>query len=152
MLEVVEDEQEPTIGDTVGETVLRSDRLGGDLEHELRVPQRSKRSPEDAVGIVVGGFRCRLKRESRLAGSGRAAQCQQACRPSSEQSRHLFELSSASEKGRGRNREIRLPQAPQWWELAAAELIDPFRRGEVLQAMFAKVAQSVGAHKCSGGG
>src|SRR5438094_8352815 len=143
MLEIVEDEQEPAVADAVGEVVLRLDCLGGDLEHELRVPQRSKRSPKDAVGIVVGGFRCRLERESGLAGSGRAAQRQQARVPSSEQSRHLVELSLASEKGRGRNREIRLLQAPEWWELAAAELIEPFRRGEVLQAMFAEVAQAV---------
>jgi hypothetical protein len=76
MLEVVEDEQEPTVGDAVGEAVLRLERLSGDLEHELRVPQCSKRRPEDAVGIVVGGLRGRLQREPGLAGSGRAAQRQ----------------------------------------------------------------------------
>jgi hypothetical protein len=58
----------------------------------------------------------------------------------------------ATEEGRRRDREIRLLQAPQWWERLAAELIDPLRRGEVLQAMFAEVAQAVGLDERCGRG
>ena len=137
MLEVVEDEQEPAVGDALGEAVPCFECLSGHLEHELRVPQRSKWGPENAVGIVVGGFRGRLERESGLAGSGRAGQRQQTCVPAAEQGRHLVELSVASEKGRRRNREVRLLQAPQRRERLATELINPLRRGEVLQAVFA---------------
>ena len=141
MLEVVEDEQKSAVADAVGEAVPRFERLSGDLEHELRVAQRSKRSPEDAVGVLVGRFRGRLEREPGLAGSGRTGQRQQARDPASEQGRHLAELSLAPEESRRRNREVRLLQASQRWEGFAAELIDPFRCGEVLQAVFAEVAQ-----------
>src|SRR5439155_5763969 len=107
MLEVVEDEQEPAVGDAVGKTVLRFDCLGGNLEHELRVPQRRKRGPEDAVGIVVGGFCGRLEREPGLPGSGRAGQRQQAHVATPEQARHLVELSLPPEERRRWNREVR---------------------------------------------
>ena len=81
--------------DAVGEAVPRFERLSGHLEHELRVAQRSKRGPEDAVGVLVGRFRGRLEREPSLAGSGRAGQRQQTCVPAAEQGRHFVELSLA---------------------------------------------------------
>jgi hypothetical protein len=96
MLEVVEDEKQPAVGDAVGDAVPRFERLSGDFEDELRVAQRSKRGPEDAVGILVGRLPGRLEREPSLAGSGRAGQRQQARAPAFEQGRHLAELSLAS--------------------------------------------------------
>jgi hypothetical protein len=84
-----------------------------------------------------------LEREPGLAGSGRAGQRQQAHVPASEQGRHLVELSLPAEERRRRNREVRPPQAPQRRECLAAELEDPLRRSDVLQAVFPEVAQAV---------
>ena len=152
MLEVVEDEQEPAVGDSVGKAVPRFERLSGDLEHELRVAERGKRGPEDAVGIVVGGFRGRLEREPGLARSGRAGQRQQAGVPACEQGRHLLEFSLPPEEGRRRNREVRPLQARQRRERLAAELVDPLRRGEILQSVFAEVAQALAPDQRCGRG
>src|SRR6476660_2924261 len=120
VLEVVEHEQEPAVADAVDKAISRFERLSGYLEHELRVAQRSKRGPEDAVGILVGRFRRRLEREPRLAGSGRAGQRHQARDPASEQGRHLAELSMAPQEARRGNREVRLLKASQRRERFAA--------------------------------
>jgi hypothetical protein len=93
MLEIVEDEQKPAVGNAVGEPVPRLERLGCHIEHELRVAQRSKLGPEHPVGIPVGRFRGRLERKSGLTGSGGPGQREQARARASEQGRHLLELS-----------------------------------------------------------
>ena len=150
VLEVVEDEQESTVGDSFGEAVPCLERLRSHLDHELRVTQRAQWSPEDAVGIVIGGFCGRLEREPGLARSGRAGQRQQTSVLAAEQNGHLIKLTLASEEGRGRNREVRLLQALWRRERLVTELVDPLRRSEILQTVFAEVPQAGGVDERCG--
>jgi transposase len=53
--------------DPLREGAPRFQRLSDHLEHDVRIAQRSKRSPEDTVGIQVGRFRGRFEREPGLA-------------------------------------------------------------------------------------
>ena len=76
MLEVVEEQQQRLVGDMPGQAVLGPQRLPRGLQHQLRVAQRSKRHPEDAVRIPVRGLGSGLEAEPRLACTPRPGQCQ----------------------------------------------------------------------------
>jgi hypothetical protein len=144
MLEVVEEKEQPAVGDALGEPVSRLDRLRGLLQHELRVAERRERNPEKAVRIPIRGFRRSLKRKPRLPRAGRARQREQANVTAREQARHLVELPLPPEKRRCGNREVRLPQARERRKVALSELVDALRRGEVLETMLPQVAQVAG--------
>ena len=69
LLQVVEEEEHLPIGDVLGETVLRAERLRDLLRDERCLTERGEPDPEDPC--LVGGDerRCGLNRETGLAGS-----------------------------------------------------------------------------------
>jgi hypothetical protein len=73
MLEVVEQQKQPSIANRIVERSRDAKRPGGILEHALRIAHGRKRHPPDAARIAVRGGARRLQGEPRLptaAGSG----------------------------------------------------------------------------------
>jgi hypothetical protein len=66
--------------------------------------------------------------------------------------RHDHEHDNATEKWRRRDRQVRLIQALQRWEVAVPELVDALWRRKVLQPVLAEVAKTAGVDERRGGG
>ena len=112
-------------------------------EHESRVAQRRERNPPDALGEVVRRLGGGLEREPGLAGAAGAGEGEQADAVP-EPLDHLVELALAAEELGRRDREVGAVQRPRLRELARPELEQPLRRGEVLEAVLAQVADLEG--------
>ena len=54
VLEVVEQKEHPLLADVLGEPACCPDHLRDRRRHQLRIPERGKRYPPDAIGIVAG--------------------------------------------------------------------------------------------------
>ncbi len=144
VLEVVEHEQQPLIADVVGEAPFRPDGLRRSREHVGRIAERCEWHPEDAVWIQVAGRARCLQREARLADAARTGQRDEPRVVDGEQRRELGQLALApEERGRGHG-QVRAVEALERRELRLAELVDPLRRGEVLQPVLAQVAHRRG--------
>ena len=147
VLGVVEQQEHPLAAEHLREHVL--DRPAGLLdhverlrrvpEHERRVAQRGERDPPDAVVEAVRGLGRGLEREPGLAGAAGAGEREQADAVP-EPLDHLVQLPRAAEELRRRHGEVRLVQRPRPRELARPELEEPLRRGEILEAVLAEVA------------
>src|SRR5439155_22941123 len=112
MLEVVEDQEKPSVADALSQTVCGPNRLSGRFEHELWVAQPSERDPIDAVGISVRAFRGCLERKPGLAGPRRAGQRQQS-RAALEHRCNLPQLLLSPQGGCRTKRKLRPLQALQ---------------------------------------
>jgi hypothetical protein len=76
VLEVVQQQQQALVCDVLGHHTLRPERCPGCLQHQLWVPKRRQRRPENAVTVVIRRRAGRLQRQPGLAGSARADQGQ----------------------------------------------------------------------------
>ena len=113
LLEVVEQDEQPLVADVLGELGPRPERLRRRREHELRVPQRRKRHPPDALGIPLRAGRGCLEREPRLAAPARPGEGEQAHVLPREQPQHLRQFRSRPRNGvAGTGRFV-------WWRLAS---------------------------------
>ena len=115
--------------------------LGDRGQDRRAVAERCERHPHDAVRERLGGLGRRMHGEPRLPGSAGAGEGQEADVLRSEEVRDLGELGVSTDEGVRRDREVRLVQALQTRELLLPELVNALRRGEILEAMLAEVAQ-----------
>ena len=150
VLEVVEVDEQPLVGD-VPDHVLGVERLRRRVEHELRVAQRRERHPVHAVGERFGDGARGLQREPCLAAPACARQRQQT-RAVEQQRAHLRELSLPTEERRRRHGQVGAVEAPERRKLLVSQLVEPLRRGEVLQPVLAEVAQPLGGRQRGGRG
>jgi hypothetical protein len=151
VLEVVEHEEHLSVAYVLGETVACLQHPADRLEHELGVPQWSEWDPPHTVRITVSHGRGGLRRETRLAGAAGTGERKQADAWLRLEVKHVAQFLRAAKERRRRNRQVRLVQALQRWEVVLAELVDAFRRREVLQAVVAEVTQAFGADESRGG-
>ena len=84
-----------------------------------------------------------MQGEARLAGPTRAGERQQADVRPRDQRLHFLQLTLPAEKRRCGDREIRLVQRLQGRKVGVAELVEPLRCGEVLQAVLTEIAEAV---------
>src|SRR5262249_23721644 len=140
MLEVVEQEQQRAIADRILERSRDPQRARCAFEDGLRIADRRERHPPDPARITVrrgagrreGGERC-------VAAAAGAGEGQWARVGGGEQPADRRKLVLAAEERRRRDGQIRLEERLQRWVVAGAELEDPLRRGEVLEAVLAEV-------------
>jgi hypothetical protein len=151
LLEVVEEQEQTLVGDLLGQTVLGAEHLPCCLKHQSRVTQGRERHPKDTVRVAPRGFGGHLQPEARLACAAGARQREQPDFVLGQQLEHLRQLVLPADERSGSDRQVGPIEAFQWRELVVAELIDPFRRRQVLQPVVAQVLQSNGAHQtCRG--
>ena len=74
VLEVVEQHEQPPVGDVLGKTVPGLNGSGCLLEDEVRVTDGGERNPPDTVRVAVGNLRRGLQRETRLPRPARPGQ------------------------------------------------------------------------------
>ena len=141
VLEVVEENDELSLGDVRVELVLRAEYLCSCRKHERRIAKRGKRHPPNAVRERVRGEPSRLGREACLPGTSGAGEREQANILACEQCRHFGELALAPEERSGGNGEVRQVERSELRVLGVADLVKPLRRGQVLQPMLAEVAE-----------
>ena len=142
MLEVVEDEERTPVG-VVG--FGEAECLQGDRQHESRVGQCCQRHEVDSVGELVRELGCDLQSQPGLARAARARDRHEP--PTAEQLLHLELLHDAADERVRCFRQVRSVEAPQRWERAAPELIDPLRPRQVLQPVLPEVDEVVRAHQ-----
>ena len=145
MLEVVEHEQERMIGNVLGQRPLGADGLFCRREHEPRIVEWRKGHPKDALLEPVGGGSGGLQCEPRLADAARSSERHQARRVCGQQRGDLGQLMLAAQERRRRHGKIRPVEALQRRVLELAELVDPLRRGQILEAMLAEIVQALDA-------
>ena len=105
---------------------------------QSRIPESLKRHPEDAVGEILDGLRSELQRKACLAASARPRQRHQSMRTNKGPS--FRELALATDQRRRLDRQVRAMERPQRRELSLAELVEPLRRRQILEAVLAQVA------------
>jgi hypothetical protein len=128
VLEVVEEQEQPLVGDVLGEAVLRAERLGRRPEHELRVAERREWHPPNAVRIAVRERGRALHGEPRLTRTARTGEGKKAVLLVQEQRYDFAELAFAPEKRLRGNWEVCLVERLEWRKLFVPDLIDPLRR------------------------
>ena len=67
VLEVVEQEQKPSVRDVCGEITCRADGLSHCRHHERGIPKRRQPHPEHSVWVAFRSRGCGLDRKARLA-------------------------------------------------------------------------------------
>ena len=140
MLEVVDQQQELTLTDVLGDTVLGAERLGDRLDHECWVAKRCQADPEDSgleSGHKLVGY---LERKPRLTRPARPGQGDEA-RVSSEQIEQLVPLPRSADERRSRPRQICVRDRLQGREVLPPKLEECNRLDKVLQAVLAEVEE-----------
>ena len=94
LLEVVEDEEQGTVADALGETAHGVERLSDRLDDEGRLAQIGKADPEDTVRVVANHVAGSLDRQPRLPGAAGAGQSGEPSAPVTEERGDLGELPS----------------------------------------------------------
>ena len=100
-----------------------------------------ERHPEDAVLVGADQLGGDLERQPGLAGPARPGDRDQA-RAVAQQVEHLVDLALAAEQRGGRHRQVGGVERLQRREVVVAELVEPRRRGEVLEPVLAEVAHA----------
>ena len=117
--------------------------MGDRLWHELRVAERGQADPVDAVpevGHEVGGD---LDCKAGLARAARPRERDQS-RPVEQHRAQVVLLPGATDECGHRARQVRVRDGLERREAVGAELEDPDRLLEVLQAMLAEILEPVG--------
>ncbi len=142
LLEVVEDEEHALRrGCALRQRSLGAEHLGRGREHELGIPKRRQLHPPDAVGVGRGRLARSLRGQARLAAAAGARERQEPNVVAAEEADDVGQLRrTADERGRG-NREVRLVERLERRELGLAELVDPFRRREILEPVVTEVGE-----------
>ena len=140
VLEVVEEEQQASAVDNLRQRPATAERPGSGRPDVRRFRERRERHPPDAVGVCLGSIAGRLKREPRLPGTSRPRESEEARVVAPEQLANLGELVVAAEKLRGGDRQVRAIERLERCEVGGADLVDPFRRAQVLEPVLAEVA------------
>jgi len=150
VLEIVQEQQQRPVGNVLGKTVLRAERLCHFLEHKVRVTQRRERHPEHTVRVPVGRLGGGLEAEPGLSGSARTGQRQQA--GVREQAEYLPEFVLTTEERRRGDRQVRPVKALQRRKLPLPELVQALRSREILQTVLAEVAKQISSGQGGGRG
>jgi len=140
LLEVVEQKQQLTFTDVLGETVLRSERLADRLGDERRIAQWSEPNPEHARLELRHELRRGLERKAGLARAARAGEREQAGAVLQQRRNVLHFLVPADERAGGAW-QVRVRDRLERREALGTELEDPDRLLEVLQAVLAEICQ-----------
>ena len=149
LLEVVDQQQQLTFADVLGDTVLGAQRLGDRLGHERRVAKRCQADPEDP------GLECRnklvgdLERKPRLT-RRRPAPKRDEARALSQQTEQLAPLPRSADERRGRPRQVRVRDRLQRREPLPPQLEERDRLGEVFQPVLAQVEEVAVDERCRG--
>src|SRR5215475_926816 len=149
VLGIVEQEQQSLARQRLCHYVL--ERAVGLLDHVERardvpeyqscVAEGGERHPPDAFAEVIRGLRGRLEGEPRLAGAAGPGQSQKA--DAVTQLLHdLRQLAVTAEELGRRHREVRHVERPRSREVTLAQLEEPLRRGEILEAMLSERADA----------
>ncbi len=145
VLRVVHNEEEPSAPQVFAHIGVRveTERLRHDGRDERCVAQGCKRHPEDAVGESLHDLGRNLQRDPRLADSPRA---DDGYEPRfDELVGNLGDLALPPDQRRSDEWQIQRVETLERREVTVAELVDPLRPRQVLEAMFAKIAEPVGA-------
>ncbi len=89
LLEVVEEEEHPPVGDVRSKLAARPNRRGDRRHDELGVSDAPEADPPDPVLLRLDHFRRRLDGDPGLTGAGGAGQRQQADISAPQQAHHL---------------------------------------------------------------
>jgi hypothetical protein len=144
VFEVVDDKEGLRVPQIIDVPCLS--RLGDGGQDKRRIPDRGEGDKKDAVGIRIGEFRRDLQSEPRFAAP--ASPCNRhETSAAIEKVTQFRELSLASDQRGGRDRQVGSVQAPDGWELSIAQLIDPFRGGQVFEPVKAQISQAGGPNK-----
>jgi hypothetical protein len=145
LLEIVEEHEQPLVADVLEQLALRADPGLDGVSDERRISKGLERNPVDAVGEGFGPVRGDLQREPRLPAAARTGERHQPA--GAHQLAELSELPRTPDERRLLDRQIRPVERLQRRELRLADLPDPLRRAEVLQAVLAEIAEAVGLHE-----
>ena len=140
LLEVVQQQEQLTFANMLGQAVLGAQRLGDGLGDEGRVAQGGQTDPEDAAPKLRHQLCRRFDCESCLPRTARAGQRHQS-RTVLQQLDHLCHLPLAAHKRRRWPRQVRIRNRLQRWKPLLTQLEDPHRLREVLQPVLAEVGQ-----------
>ena len=142
LLEVVEQQQQPTLTDVRGKFILGAERMRDRLEDKRRSAQCRQPDPEDA-GLVVRDERpCRLQGQARLTrptGTGQRHQASALLDPGE----HLSQLAVPTDERARRPRQVRVGNRLERRKPLLSELEDRDRLGKVLEPMLAQIEQPV---------
>ena len=141
LLQVVEHEQALAVAEVSRKIALGPDGVGHCRQDESRVTERRQRYEPHPVGEGIGRLARGRNRKPCLAHAPRAGDRDDASAVVRQKPRDVEELLLPADERVGRNRQIRSVEALQRRELAAAELVEAYRRREILQPMLAEVAQ-----------
>ena len=146
LLEVVEQQQQPTLTDVRGKFILGAERMRDRLDDKRRSAQCRQPDPEDA-GLVVRDERpCRLQRQARLTrptGTGQRHQASATLDPGEQ----LSQLAVPTDERARRPRQVRVGNRLERRKPLLAELEDRDRLGNVLEPMLAQIEQPVGSNE-----
>jgi hypothetical protein len=134
LLDVVEQEKRPTVAQVPAQVISSADGLGDSGLDQLWIADLLERYPPDVLEVVRNLGR-ELKGEARLPGPGWADERQQALL--AQQLDRLGQLPLPADKRRRLHRQVRPVQRLQRRELLGAELEEPLRLEEILEAVLA---------------
>ena len=142
MLEVVDEQQRFAVAQ-LGQLTHTDRPRNCDLD-ELGSRDLCERNEEDAAGEVLDELGPDLQCQPCLAATTRACDRHQAGGVAQPQDQ-LGDLPVAADERAAGDRQVRRVETLQRRELAVAELVNPLRRRQVLQAMLAEIAERVSA-------
>jgi hypothetical protein len=137
LLEVVEEHEQPLVCDVFDQAVVGADRRPDRPLDQCGVADGLERNPEDAVGKLLDRVGSELQREPRLSAPAGPGQRHQAV--GANELACLRELAPPADQRRRLYRQVCPIQRAQRRKASVAELEEPVRGAEVLQAMLAEV-------------
>ena len=138
LLEVVEYEEHAAIANVRGKLADAADRCGDRREDDLGVAHRRQRYPEDAVLELVDRVGRNLKREPCLAAAAGPGERHERRRPRRARGASASSRPTTDELRRLRG-QCRPVKRHEWRELPAPELVEPLRRGQILQPVLSQI-------------
>jgi hypothetical protein len=139
-LEVVQHEQQLAVPKELDKITPRADHARDRRQDERGVAHGAEVDEPDAVAEVADELGCDLEREPRLADPARAGERDEP-RAASDQLEEVGQLLLPADERLELERQVRVVQAPERRELAAAELVEVKGLGQVLQPVLAEVVQ-----------
>ena len=149
VLEVVEHEQQPAVGDVLGSVAPGSERRADRRHDEARVADALQVHPPGAVRVGLDELGGRLQGEPRLARAAGAGERHEARAGTGDERQDVGELALTAEERRCLDGEVRLMEALDRREVAGPELVERFAFGQVLQTVDTERPQLVtGEESC----